>query len=229
MADRESSVVVSLHELMAMEEQRRREAADAERARLDAAERRRVEEEAALRREHEERAQRSEAEAHERAQRSAVELAQIEAHQAVQLEKSRLEIQVRNYADQLAAREAHAAELQALLDGQRGAGRTPTIAAAALAAVATLVAVIAIAFAARKPPPVVALEPPRPLDNGAELESTRRKIKALEDQILELKTEKTPPPPAGTTAAPKPPVYKPPPPAGGPKCPPGVKGIPMCP
>jgi colicin import membrane protein len=225
MADRESSVVVSLSELLQMEEQRRRDVDAAERARAAAVERKRLDDEAALRAELEERARSSQAAKRERELRSEVETAQIEAHKAVQIEKSRLEVQVRNYADQLAAREAHARELQAMLDA-RG-GRASTIVAAGLAALATIVAIVAIAFAMRREPaPIVT---PAPRDNSGELEQTKKKIAALEQQILDLKIEKPAPPPTSTIG--KPPAYKPPPPppSGGTKCPPGVKGIPMCP
>ena len=150
--ERESSVVVSLNELLRMEEQRRHDVADAERARTARLERER--EAAAARANAEEEQRRMDAEARRRdsALRSAVEGAQIDAAKSTQIEKTRLEILVRMQADEIASRDAHARELanHGILAAQKG--RTTTVVSAALAAVAIAVAVVAILAVSRQQP-----------------------------------------------------------------------------
>lgn len=229
MAERESSVLFSLNELLKMEEQRRIDVASEERARAEDLERKRLEALEAERAAEKARIRAEEDRRRELDLRSAIEIAQIEAHKAVAVEKSSLEIQVRHYADQLAARDAHARELATMLESQRGRGRTSTIVAAVLAVIATAVAIFAVAFATRSKPLPPPLEVPKVADNGAELESTKRKIAALEKEIAELRDK---PAPTVTALPPKvvtPPKFVPKPQPTGTICPPGVKGIPMCP
>jgi hypothetical protein len=222
MAERESSVVVSLNELFKLDEQRRREIAEQEAARARAEEARRLAAEQAER----DRVAAEEQRQRESALRIQVETAQIDAAKRLQIEKQRLEMLVRMQADEIAARDAHARELRALLDARKPS-RTGAIVATVFALLAAVIAVGAIAAATRKhepPPPVIVRAPP----DTTELDRTREEIAKLKKEILDLKS--APPPPAPTVIATPKPTFKPKDsPPSGTKCPPGLKGVPMCP
>lgn len=227
--------MVSLNELLRMEEQRRRDVVDAERARVAHLERERHAAECRERADEEQRRAANEARRRDSALRAAVEGAQIDAAKSTQIEKTRLEMLVRMQADEIAARDVHTRELTALVDHLgTGRGRVGTIVVAALAVVA-VGACVAMITARRQPvaPPPVINVPPDPSEATSELELTRKKIAALEEDLRRLRAAQ--PSVAPNVIAPKParppmavvpavPAVK-----EGARCPPGIKGIPMCP
>jgi hypothetical protein len=223
---RESSVVTSLEELRKLEEQRRAEEAE-ERARAEAA-RREAEERAMI--EARERAAAHAREDRESAIRAAVAEAQIEAEKRARIENSRMAVQLALQAEAIARHEAHARELAAMTEARRldeRKGHRSTLLGALAFAAAMVAAVLAMRAGMQSTPP-----PAAPATVPTHDDSAQRQIEELEKQLAILRAAQQAPSAPVASVTTKPTIHpqpKDPKPAGGPKCPPGVHGIPLCP
>jgi hypothetical protein len=201
----DSSVVISLAELLKMEEQRRAEVVERERTRVADEQRRAVEAEAKKRAEEEQ--QRALAADRQRADtlRAAVDDAAIEAAKIAQIEYARLAVQIRIQADQLAAREAHARELAAILEKRVEKRSLSSLLLVVLAVVAAVVTIGAVVLAMQKRPEPVVVEKtvvtaPSYDDTMNEIDRLKREVEKLNAAASAQPTVIAAPKPAPVTA-----------------------------
>ena len=232
---KESSVVISLQELVRLERARvedeararaEREAQGQEQRRAD--ERRRVERER-LRREAEA------ARAHEAELRARMDDAQIEAAKLAELENRKLAQQQQLHLERLAVEERHAREMAKLQAAQAKPFPTAVVAGVVTALVALAISLFFLLPRTKAKAPDDGTDAQRAADAraaDARAEKQDRQIKELLGQLDAL--EKQPLPSASTAAAPPPPSTKPKPNvpvAPRPKdegCTVEIAGVPMC-
>jgi len=142
MAEKESSVLFSLQELMSLEQARIREEQDAARAQREAAERARVESEVRARQAQEERLRTEEESRRQEEVRRRLEEAHIEASKVAAIEAQRLAEQHRLQMEMLAKQQEHERAIHQIEATKRRGPHPGVLAAIGLALLASIAAVV---------------------------------------------------------------------------------------